>query len=64
MATNVPQTVWQPTDGNSDFLGGGVYNIDDASGVFLDDPDGVFIVDTGVLENLIPATVWTEDDSL
>lgn len=64
MATNVPVTVWQPTSGNSDFVDTGVNYIDDTAGFYLVDPSGFYIVDTGVTENLIPATIWEEDDSI
>lgn len=63
MPTNVPVTVWQPTDGLSDFSSsGGTFNIDDPSAVFLVDPSGIFIVDTGVTQTIIPGTVWSEND--
>lgn len=63
MATNVPATVWQPTDGNSEYSFTGVDFIVDPSGAFLVDTSSAFIVDTGVTATLIPATVWIEDDS-
>lgn len=59
-----PDTQWRPQDGLSEFSNTGVNNIVDNLGVFLVDPSGVFIVDTGVSETLIPGTEWTEDDSL
>lgn len=64
MAVNVPQTIWQPTDGNSEFSNTGFYFIDDPSSVFLVDPSGVFIIDTGITQATTPATVWSQDDSL
>lgn len=64
MPVNVPVTTWQDPQGLSEFSNTGVYNIDDASGVFLVDPSGVFIVDTGVTQTLIPSTVWEQDDSI
>lgn len=64
MSTNVPRTIWQPTNGLSELSNGGVYNIVDTVVNFLVDPSGVFIVDTGVINTLIPATEWAEDDSV
>lgn len=64
MSINVPATIWQPTQGNSEFSGTDADYIVDIAGLYLVDPSGVFIVDTGVIETPIPATIWTEDDSL
>lgn len=64
MATDVPVTIWQPTDGNSDFSYSGVNSIVDTTGTNLVDTTGVQIVDTGVTQTMIPATTWTEDDAI
>ncbi len=64
MSVDVPVTIWQPTDGLSEFSDGGVYYIDDPSDVLLVDPSAVYIVDTGVVQTFIPSTTWSEDDSL
>jgi len=64
MAVDVPQTVWQATDGLSDFHNEGANNIVDTLGNYLVDPSGNFIVDTGVVQTLIPSTIWEEDDSV
>lgn len=64
MTVNVPATVWQPTDGNSEFSNTGANNIVDTLSNFLVDPSGNFVIDTGVTQTPIPATVWAEDDSL
>lgn len=64
MAVNVPQTVWQDTQGITDFSNTGINNIVDTLEVFLVDPSGIFIVDTGVTAISIPATIWSEDDSI
>lgn len=63
MSVNTPVTEWQPTDGNSEYNNTGVNYIVDPSGTYLVDPSTTFIIDTGVTETIIPATVWTEDDS-
>lgn len=63
MSTDVPVTVWQSTDGLSEFSSGGVNNIVDTDGNYLVDPSDNYIVDTGVIETRIPATIWEEDDS-
>lgn len=59
-----PQTVWQSTDGLSDFTSGDASYIVDTTGTFLVDPSLTYIVDTGVLNSRIPATVWITDDSI
>lgn len=64
MAVDVPVTIWQTTEGLTEFSNGGVFNIVDPSSVFLVDPSGVFIVDTGVIATLIPATEWAENDGV
>lgn len=64
MSVNLPATVWQPTLGNAEYNTGGLAYIVDTTGTFLVDPSGTFIVDTGVTVTPVPATVWTEDDSL
>lgn len=64
MSTNVPVTVWQATSGLVDFSSVGIRNIVDTLAVFIADPSGVFIVDTGVQADSIPSTSWSEDDSL
>lgn len=64
MSTGVPATVWQPTDGLSDFSSQGANDIVDTLGNHLVDPSGSQIVDTGVIQTFIPSTVWAEDDSL
>lgn len=61
---STPVTIWQDTAGLIEFSNRGIYNIVDPSGTFLVDPSTVFIVDTGVLATPIPATVWSEDDSI
>lgn len=62
MATNVPVTLWQPSNGNGEYSVSGVYNIVDTIADYLVDPLGDFIVDTGLLFNRMPTTVWSEDD--
>lgn len=64
MSTNVPATTWQATDGLTEFSNGSIFNIADPSGDTLVDPSGVFIVDTGVIANLIPSTAWAENDAV
>lgn len=64
MSTNVPVTTWRDTNGLTEYSNGGIFNIDDNLSQLLIDPSGTFIVDTGVLANLIPASVWEEDNSI
>lgn len=58
-----PDTVWTPTDGNSEFAVPGTSSIVDTVGTFLVDTVGTNIVDTGTDFQLIPSTVWAEDQS-
>lgn len=64
MAVDVPVSIWQSTDGLSDFSNTGANNIVDTLGNYLVDPSGNFIVDTGVIQFRIPATEWEQDDSV
>lgn len=64
MSVDVPVTTWQPTSGNGEYSSSTANNIVDTSDDHLIDPSGVFIVDTGVTYNPVPATLWTEDDSV
>lgn len=64
MAVDVPATIWQPTDGNTEFNNIGQFFIVDSSVVYLVDPSGNFIVDTGVQAIPIPSTVWQEIDNV
>lgn len=64
MAVDVPVTVWQPTDGNSEFTDTGVNYIVDTADFYLVDTTGFYIVDTGVTQTLIPSTVWVENDGV
>lgn len=64
MSTNVPQTVWRDTNGLTEYSGGAIRYIVDTLGAFLVDPSATFIIDTGVIADLIPATVWEENDSV
>lgn len=59
-----PVTIWAPTNGLSEFNGGDQFYIDDPSDFYLVDTTGAYITDTGVTQTLIPATVWTEDNSV
>lgn len=63
MSTDVPVTVWRDTNGLSEYSNEGANNIVDTLGNYLVDPSGNFIVDTGVVQTLIPSTIWEEDDS-
>lgn len=64
MATDVPVTVWRNTNGLTEFSSEGANDIVDTLANNLVDTLGNQIVDTGVVENLIPSTIWEEDDSL
>lgn len=63
MSVDVPVTIWQATDGLSEFSSEGTNDIVDTLGNNLVDTLGNQIVDTGVTQTMIPATEWTEDDS-
>lgn len=63
MSVDVPATVWRDTNGLSEYSNTGVDYIVDPSATYLVDPSGTYIVDTGVTATLIPATVWSQDDS-
>lgn len=64
MSVDTPVTVWQDTQGLTEFGNIGQSYTVDPFGVYLVDPSATYIVDTGVDAQLIPATVWTEDDSI
>lgn len=64
MATDVPVTIWQPTDGIGEYVSSAADNIVDQSGTYLVDPSGVFIVSLLTTFQPIPSTVWVEDDSI
>jgi hypothetical protein len=64
MSVNTPVTTWRDTSGLTEYVSGDVNYIVDTTGTFLVDPSAVFIVDTGVLANKIPVTIWEEDDSI
>lgn len=61
---NLPSNEWRPTDGNSEFSNIGSSNIVDTLGNFLIDPDDDFVIDTGVETDLIPSSIWEENDSI
>lgn len=62
MATPPPATAWVGS-GEQEFVAGTPNNIADHSGVELADGSGVLVVDNGVIETLLPATTWSENDS-
>jgi len=66
MATtgNPPVTIWRTTSGNNESESYTAANIADPLGNLLIDPQSNFVVDTGLVMPLIPATVWTEDNSI
>jgi len=64
MSVDLPVTDWRPSDGNSDFDATGANNIVDTDGNQLVDTVANDIVDTGVTQTYLPATVWSEDDSV
>lgn len=64
MATNVPVTQWQDTQGVYEFTSDGGSYIVDTTGTFLVDPSATYIVDTGVIATLIPDSVWIENDGV
>lgn len=71
MSTNVPLTVWSPSDGNGEYtVGASSFLVDPVTPTsFIVDPAGtlaspIFEVDTGVTLTTIPQTVWQERDDL
>lgn len=64
MSTNVPPTIWQDTQGLNEYTGEGIDYVVSNTNVYLVDPSSTYIVDTGVVTTMIPATVWSEDDSI
>lgn len=63
MSVNTPVTIWQATDGLSEFSFTGFVNITDTTGANLTDTTSAIVTDTGVVNTRIPATVWSQDDS-
>lgn len=60
--TDIPVTVWKPSDGNGEYIDDSVNDIVDPSGNFLVDPSGNNIVDTGQTFVQTPSTVWISSD--
>jgi hypothetical protein len=63
MAGGLPVTVWRDQQGIIDYGSDGVNNIVDIDDNYLVDINGNFVVDTGVTAAMVPATIWSEDDS-
>lgn len=63
MSTNVPATIWQGGDG-TEYANTGVNNIADTAGELFVDTVGIEVVDTGVTVTPVPASIWSEDDSI
>lgn len=64
MAVNVPVTIWRKTNGMNDSIATGALYIVDTLDAYLVDPQGSYVVDTGLRMDVTPVTVWTEDDSV
>lgn len=64
MATNVPQTIWRPTNGESEMGQSDSENITTISGLFLTTLSGNDLIVAPGSYTSKPATVWHEDDSL
>lgn len=64
MSVGLPATVYRSTDGLSEWSSEAANDIVDTLGNNLVDTAGNQIVDTGIIQTLIPATVWAEDDSV
>lgn len=64
MSSNVPTTIYTPTDGHGEYAATGTLDIVDTTGTFLVDTVGNLIVDTGITFTQIPATVYVENGSL
>ena len=58
-----PASVWRKTSGLNENTYDGPNDIADPQGNLLVDTVGNNVVDTGIDMNIIPDTVWTEDDS-
>ena len=64
MATNVPITIWQPTNGNGEMSSQTALNITSISGNNLITISGnTLVTGTGVFTP-IPVTIWSENDGL
>lgn len=63
MSVNLPATGWIGGD-QSEYTSGSSTTIDDTAGVLLVDTAGVSVIDTDVVQTPLPATAWTEDDSV
>jgi hypothetical protein len=61
--TNVADTIWNPSNPQiGEYSQTGVCDIVDPSDVFLVDPSGDQIVDTGVTFTSIDDTIWAASD--
>lgn len=64
MATNVPATIWKPTDGNSEMGQSDSANITTLSGLLITTLSGLDLIIAPGTSTLIPATVWIENDGI
>lgn len=59
-----PASVWRKTSGLDESVADGPNNIDDPQNNLLVDPQGNYVVDTGIEMNVTPQTEWMQDDSI
>lgn len=64
MPVNVPVTIYRDTNGLTEYSNTEISDIVDNLANNLVDTLGNDIVDTGVIETLIPPTVYVENDAL
>lgn len=62
--SGTPVTIWKNPNGLGEYSGTSPVDIIDTTGAFLVDTSSNNVIDTGVTFTNIPATVWTQDDSL
>lgn len=63
MAVDVPVTIYRP-GAKGEMTNPGVSEITDTTGVHITDTVGNRLTDTGTLFTPIPATIYTENDSI
>lgn len=64
MATNVPVTIWRPTDGNDEMGQSNSENITTLSSLLITTLSGSQLIVAPGSYTSKPATVWSEDDGV
>jgi len=60
----LPASVWRTTSGNNDSAADGPSDLVDTAGDFIVDTSGDQVIDTGITMDIIPDTIWEEDNSI